>query len=300
MKTHFLDSGSAKGAARVSVDLPILRAAALMLVVKGTTDTGQTLDEADIGRVRINRGGRQIQGETFEFYHDHANLKGGFPTRTVGAATASRIVAFIPFFVPGLRNTLDIRSKEEVDVYLDFDAVLNTRFGANAGTYELYVLEAEGTPETYELHVEEQDLVASGSGRLTDILDGENIAQVYYRDPDSVVDQIQLIVDGETVVDNIDDEAILDVTQYENRIESSGIGLLETNLVPGGNIAEGINGNVRINADFSGAGDLEITKFRVLRSRRSEQSIDDVTNLLSGRGLAAQARIRSRPAGAVG
>lgn len=298
---RFLGSGSCKGSARVSIDLPIMRTIYLMLVIKGTTDTAQTLDEADVGRIRIQRGGRQIIGETFEFFFDLSNLMGGYPHKTAPTAGASRLVAMIPFYLLGARNALDVRSKEEVDVYLDFNATLDTRFGANAGTYELYARNAEGIPEQYEIQIEEQDIVASGSGRYEDILDGRNLAQAYLRDASSVVDKVQLHVDGSVVVDNIDDAAILDVTTFEQQVEAAAGGLILVNNMPGGNIAEASNSNSELDVDFSGAGTLEVTKVRWEPSRRAEQSVADVRALLAGRVTGAGLRQpRSLPAGARG
>lgn len=298
-QAKFIQSGSAKGAARVSADLPIGRYAFLALILKGTTDVAQTLDEADVGRIRVQRNGRQIQAESFEFFHDYSNLKGGFPTRTVPTAGASRIVAFIPFSLHGVPNTLDVRSKEEVDVYLDFDAVLNTRFGANAATYELYAYEEAFIPETYELQIEEQDIQAAGAGRLDRMLDGVNVGSIFLRDGASIVNTVQVEVDGRTVVDSIDDAFLLDLTNITNRVEASGMGLLEIPIAPTGIIEEAFNRNAEISLDVSGAGTLEVTKLRVMPSSRAEQSLASVRALIQAKRGAGQSRPRSVPTGAV-
>lgn len=277
-----------------------MRAIYLMLVIKGTTDTAQTLDEADVGRIRIQRAGDQIIGETFEFFFDLANLLGGYPHKTAPTAGASRLTAFIPFYFPGIRNALDIRDKEEVDVYLDFDATLDTRFGANAGTYELYAAVAPGIPERYELRIEEQDVVAVGSGRYDQNLNGDNIGAVYFRDPSSVVNKIQVSVDDEVAVDNIDDAALLDQTTFERTVESAAGGLIEVNNAPGGSIAETRNKQTELDVDFSGAGTLQVTKFRVIASARSESSIAEVQRRLQAQTLGNIGRPTARPRGSAG
>lgn len=275
-----------------------MRAIYLMLTVKGTTDTAQTLDEADIGRIRIQRDGDQVQGEDFEFYFDLANLLGGYPHKTAPTAGASRITAFIPFYFPGIRNALDVRDKEEVDVYLDFSGTLDTRFGANSATYQLHAAVAPGIPERYELRVEEQDVVASGAGRYDQNLNGNNIGAIFFRDPSSVVDKLQVQVDDEVAVDNIDDAALLDQTTFERNVESAAGGLIEVNNAPGGSIAETRNQTTELDAEFSGAGTLEVTKFRVIPSARADSSRAAVQNRLRSQVAGNVSRPTARPRGA--
>lgn len=157
---------------------------------------------------------------------------------------------------------MDVRSIEEVDLYLDFDPVLDTRFGANEAKYVVYGMMTPGVPERYELIVAEQNLNASGAGRVDDTLAGRNHGAIYIRDDADVVDQLQVQVDGRTVVDNINDAMILDATRLLNRIEQAAGGYLEVSLIEAAIIAEAVNNTVELQANFTGAGVLEVTAFR--------------------------------------
>src|SRR5690554_2181228 len=99
-----LATGDAKAAGAKSHPLPAGRWLFLMLVIKGTTDTGETLAADEVGRIRIQRDGDQIQGASFDFYHGLSNLIGGYAHSTTPTAGATRITAFIPFYLKGIRN----------------------------------------------------------------------------------------------------------------------------------------------------------------------------------------------------
>ena len=142
----FIKQGSAKDGT-VSINLPANVYAGLILRVRGTTDTAQTLLLSSIGHIRIFRYGEQIQSESFEFYHNYDNLKGGYlPTVTAGAAAAEDIFCLVPFGLPELPNTMNVVSNDEANVKLEFSN-LDTLFGSNACTYELYGYITEDIPE---------------------------------------------------------------------------------------------------------------------------------------------------------
>lgn len=299
MTPRFIATGSAKSSARESIDLPVGRYAALLLILKGTTDTAQTLAVSEIGRVRVQRGGREIQNEDWEFYYDYSDLKTGWPNATLATAGATRVAVLVPFAAAGLPNSLDVMSKEEVDVFLDFDSTLDTRFGANACTYEVYGIHAPTQAEVYELHVEQQDQAASAAGRVIDKLSGRNVAALYLKDGGSVVTSTTIAVDDRVIVNEIDDDTLLDLTNMVNRKEATGNTLIEVSNVVTGKLAEVANLKVEIDTTFSGSGTFEVTKFRAEPSARAEQSKANVQAILASTQGRTQRAIPSRPAGAV-
>lgn len=267
MRTKFIETGSAKDGKTV-VDVPKNPYLGLILRIRGTTDSGETLLLSDVGSIRTERNGNQIQSGTFEFYHERTDLKRGFPLApTGGAAAAEDIVCWIPFFYNNLPNVLDVQSKEEVDVTLDFDATtLSTRFGSNAVTYELYGIVEEAISEKYILDVRSQNIEKGSSGRFQETLDRPNIAGLILQDPDDDIDEVQFEVDGEIVWDNIDQDVLTIISNLSNQIETSGNELGEINLVETGDIREAYNKNSLLNITFNGAGTLKVTIFSIKES----------------------------------
>ena len=289
MDLQFIESGSAKGAAKPRIDVPVGRLGALMLVLKGTTDTGETLAPADVAdAIRLKRNGRQIQAESFRFLHEYADLKNGFPTQTTPQQGDTRIVAFLPMGVSAFPNSMEVRSKEELDLEIDFNATLDTRFGSNAATYEVYSLLQPAVPERYELNIREQNIQANGGGRLNGQFDARNVAGIYLEDVDDAINTVAIEVDGEVVVDTVDDQALLDVTKLTNAIEATGFSFAELVSPSGTSLQEVVNENTEYDLDFSGAGTAAFTLFTVSRQNSPvQQSAQSVQRFLRSRGNAS-------------
>lgn len=300
MSYRLLKTGSCKGTARVSDYMPVGRYNALVLVVHGTTDTSQTLAKADIGRIRVEYMGQELQGRDFAFYHDYTDLMGGHPARILPEAGASRILAAVPFAHPGYPNTLDVTGPDQATYYLDFNAALDTRFGSNAGTYELYALEIPDIPMGYHLLTRQQDIEVAAAGRPETTLRIGNVGSLYLRDSSSVVGNVQVSVDGEILVNNIDATFLKDVTNLERRIESAGQDLKEVLVAGGVNIEETLNRNIEMQTTFTAAGTLEVTAlaFRWLNND-ANASIQRVQARRQRRRGLAFGNLPRRPAGAV-
>ncbi len=257
-----IESFDALASTRHTTHLPRGRYSFLKLTFRGTSDTGDDLQLADIGRISIVRRGRQIQREEADFYHYYAAMKRGFPTLTQATAGANRVDVYIPFAFPGIPNTLDVRSIESVDLIFEFPAGLDTAM-VDCTCDVVGVLEPS-VPEIYELHVSEQDVTMSGSGQARETLVNPNLGAVYFQDPSAVVDAITLEVDGEVKVDRIDDQHILELTELLNQMESSAASdYAEVNIATAGFLQEVLNSDVQLTANFTGAGTLEITKFNL-------------------------------------
>lgn len=279
-RQQFIDSGDPVAKAKHTVEVPIGRYQGYKIVVKGTTDTGQTLAPEDIGRVRLERDGVQKQSETFEFYYDYSDIKGGYPTATLPTAGASRIVAYIPvgYVSP---NSMDVLSADEVKVFLEFNSsTLSTRFGANPATWEFVGLEAEEVPETYGINIFEHDVQASGATRKVFSIDHSNIACLFVKDPSDVLKSILVRIDKKTATNNIDFENLLDDTAIENNIESSGLDVVELKYVAN-SVEEAVNGSTEVELEFSGAGTIEITgiKIEYLDAQTLASNVNRIRNL---------------------
>jgi len=252
-KDAAVSSGNAQ---KVVEDVPVGRYAALGLVIEGTTDTDETLAPSDIGQIRIERNGRQIISGSYSFFHELTKMKFGRPEATLPTAGATRIFTLIPFFY-NFRNTLDVTSKDEVDVFIDFGANMPTRFGSNAVTYELTGLTAPAVAESYEMQIRQQDVVADSAGILPTQLDARDVAGLLISDAGDVVSQFQLEVDDKTLYQNIDDDTLTNYSNVENLVEAADLVLTEVPVAEV-DLQEAVNRNVKITPTFTGSGTLSV------------------------------------------
>lgn len=272
MNVRFLKMGAPLTEPSTHVDIPRGRWWAFYLRVTGTNKNGQQVAAADMGTLTIKRGkamGKdspasmgELQSEQLDFYHRYSNLKGGYPESTSTNNGAVAFGFYIPMGVDGLPNTLDAKDSEEVDVFLDFDATAMA-VDMSAATWYLYGLEAPDTPESYELDVHTQDLQAAGAGRVPKMLAAANVAALYLEDAGAVVTDVSVEVDGEKVVDKIDDAVLAAITALINEVEASGNTLMEVNLASRGNISEALNRAIGLDINFSALGTLGVTIFSV-------------------------------------
>lgn len=261
-KRKFIQQGDAKGGP-VSIDVPQGKYAGFLIRIFGTTSAAQTLLNADVGMIRINRDGKEVIAETFDFFHCYDDLKGGFlPTATGGAAAAEDIYCFVPCSLPELPNVMNVPNNEQVDLKLDFTANLPLRFVALPCTYQVYGYLTEDIVEAYQLLIREQDVQAAAAGRLAEMINGKNLASLYLIDAGGILNSFSLSIDGQIVVDNIDDVVERAITAFENRVEVATT-LVEVNQMRTGNFQNAINGNTELELIFSGAGTVNITAFQV-------------------------------------
>lgn len=260
MGKRFIDKGAVVDGGvsqKVSIDLPVDMYAGLGLVIEGTTDTGQTLAPSDVGNIRIERLGEQIMSESFEFFHELTKMKFGKPTATLPAAGATRIFAFIPFFYLQ-PNVLDVKSKDEVDVFIDFGSNLPTRFGSNSVTYTLIGSTSRSVPMEYLPKIRQQDIVASSAGSNPKTLDAKNVAVLFLEDSADKFDSVTVEVDDRTVYNNLDDDILNDFSNIENLIESSALTLTEVAIAES-SLLEAVNNEVVVTPTANASGTLKVT-----------------------------------------
>jgi len=278
MDVKFIKSGNPKGGASPRIDLPTGPYSSLLLVVDGDADTGQDLTPDDIaseGDIRVKRFGEQIHGANSEFYYDLSDLRNGHPTNIGGSGDPSRVAIQIPFFLTNIPNVMDVTAKNEADLEIDFNSGLDTVFGANSATYEVYGLMMPGQAELYTLKVTEYNEQVSSSTRINDAFSARNVGEIFLRDPSSVVDALQIKIDNDVVVDNLDDAVLQDVTNLSDKVETSGMTLRHVHQPSTKDLRETLNENVEYSVQFSGGGTAEFTllstRFNEARTERSVQ-----------------------------
>lgn len=271
------------------IQVPAGRYSALFLRLTGTTDTGQTLSNADVGTIRFNRYGAQVVNATWDHLAKMSNLFGGFIEATFPTAGATATSIVVPFSVPGagLPNTAFIASDTECNLYLDALSTLSTRFGANAISLSVYGIEEALVPETYQLVIAPANQTAGGAGSFVLQVPGRNTALLVAEDSSSVVTSIFLTVDGRVIVPNVSDAVLLAVTNaLLGRVEVTGntLVLLPTSDKQGDLSAFG-NEVAEFTNVFSGSGSLLITSYQIQPSNPSAvaASVQNVQNAQSVR-----------------
>lgn len=299
MDTTRIKSGDPSG--RVEIDLPPEPLAAILLTIDGTTATGESLEPERVGRLRIQRFGEQLQGEDAQFYHDLANIRSGHPTNQGGTGSDSHLAIPIPFALKGIPNVLDVQSNEEADLVLDFtQGDLGTVFGTNAATFDVTGLVAKTVAERYVLRVQESNIQSTGAGRQPGEFSSKNLAALYMRDPSSVVEEIQLDIDGDVAQDTLSAQKIQDLTNLFNRIETSGLTLAQVHEPDEMKLKNTLNSRASYDVKFSGAG---TAKFTLLSTRfnneRSKQSAERVQRVAQAQRAQLATPQGGQPQGAV-
>jgi hypothetical protein len=293
MDLQFIATGSVKGANRETKYLPEGNFAALYIEVAGETDDGQTLGLADLGSIETYRNGEQLQIAPFEFYHKYADIKFGKPYKLSGSAAQQEKVSFIiPFYKGGYPNVMQLEDADEAWIKVAFSSVLDERFGDNPATYTVYGVKENAVAQTYELSLRGQDIDASGAGRKPEQLAGRNIVGVYLRDGSDIVEDVELIIDGRTVVDNIPFSAIQGVTNLSNRLEAAVTPYAEIDVANSGAQEETFNRSSKLTAQFTGSGTLTVNVFSVewLSSARQERNVQRVRQNLQRKRATQGAR----------
>jgi hypothetical protein len=291
MRVKYIDKVSAvvSGSAnKTTKEIPAGNFRGLLLTLVGTTDTGETLTLDDIGTVRVNKAGfGELVNMDIGFGNSYAQLIAGYPATVSGsAATAERVVSWVPFDLPLYPNVQQILRDGDLTVSLEFGSNMPTRFGSNAVTMEVKAILAEDIFQTYDLVVASQNQQASGSGRIANILAGGNIANLFLRDSGSVVDSLTVLSDRETVVDSIDFETLKDITNLEAQVESAGNPWAEIALASTGVKESTYNNENQVITTFSGSGTMDLYKFQVNWLSVDEQSANagDVQTKLDQKG----------------
>lgn len=300
MDTTRIKTGDPKNT-RPEIDLPPEPLAGLLLVMKGTTAAGESLEPSRAGRVRIKRFSEQVQGEDLAFYHDLANINQGYPRNTGGDGEQNRLVVPIPFGFDGIPNVMDVMSNEEADAVLDFSqGDLGTVFGSNSAQYELIGLTAPTVPERYVLRVQESNLQSSGSGRQPGEFNAKNVGSIYLRDADSAVDEVQIDIDGDVVQDTLSDEILQDLTNLYNEIETSGLDLRQVHRPDTMSLGRTLNTRCSYDVKFTGAGTAAFTLLSTrFNNDRIEQSAERVQRVQKAKRQEIAADLQGVPSGAV-
>lgn len=243
------------------------------VTIIGSTVEGQTLGLDDLGQVVINHSQKgQLVRADMGFLNSHTQIKGGFPPTVSDAPErAERVVFFVPFGTETFPNVQDVPDDNTLSIKFEFNNAMATRFGANAVNVRVDMVEEMDVAQTYDLYLQSQNQQAQGAARNTDTISGKNLVALFLRDSGNVVNQLNLQVDGETVVDNTPIGVLRDQTNIHNRQETAGQLWVEI-LVAERPVKESTeNGSSSLATEFSGAGTVDLYKMNFVWLSREQR-----------------------------
>lgn len=284
----FIKEQAVTGGSTYAIDIPAGSYAGVLVRFTGTTTTGQIVALSGVGNLRLQRAGKQVQGATFQFFHELNDLGGGFMEETLATAGANAVSAVISASAPGMPNVMDIRSNDEADLFVDVGSAMATYFGANAITMSVWGLIEQAVPETYQLQVDAQNIVASAAGDLSEVLSAYNVSHLAVMDAGSVVSYIQASVGGKELIARMPPAVLKVINDWTYKVESSGAGLLVVPTAQFQTAALVRNDTTELRVTFSGAGTLQVWTLSVhVNADKALMSAQRVRAQLGQEGAAA-------------
>lgn len=265
--------------------IPAGRYSAVHVTLTGETVAGETLSLDDIGQVVVNHSQKgQLVRADMGFLNSFTQIKGGFPPTVSGEAESEERVVFrVPFGTKTFPNVQDVPDDNTLSIKFEFNNAMATRFGANAVNVRVDMIEELDVAQTYDLKLQSQNQQAQSSARTTDTISGKNLVALMVRDAGGVLSEVNLTVDGETVVDNTPIGVIRDETNIHNRVEASGQPWAEI-LVAENPVKESTeNSSSSLAMQFSGAGTVDLYKFNFdwLSREQRQRNISKIDSFLA-------------------
>jgi hypothetical protein len=223
----------------------------LMVVAEGTNDTGQTGTNADVGSIIVQRNGRQTHNLNFQRFAEIGDIRSGtnlFSSTEAGAFLAS---CYIPFSEIGFTNIFDLVSDDELNVQFQPASSVSTVF--TALTVKVYAQYAPGIVEGYTYQMVSNDKVYSAD--VTDDLTNlspTNVTALYIKDADGVLSTVQVDQDGNSILGNIDFDAVKAATLYNNQLEDGSFAVAQVLCMTPGVLGTVPSRNTQLRLSTSG------------------------------------------------
>ena len=213
--------GSAAVAAGVlDIEIPKGSYRALILELVGVNNTGVTLTNAEVGRLRITRGGIEQCNMDFVDLLNFNNADGGvaFFTSTVAAAVNAQ-ARFLFYMAGDLQNIMKFE-RGEGRINFQFNPAAMTKLaGAGSGTMNIYGVTSKGV-EKYQIKTFEFSQLIGASGSIsTPLLSASNVDRIYFRTA-SQFSQIQIQKDDIMLI-TASGDALKNDTAFKYRLETA-------------------------------------------------------------------------------
>jgi len=248
------------GSKEKNIKIPAGNYGGLLIKNDGDITSSAATDFAD---AYLLKGGEPIQFLKLDELKDLDNILYGLPVLTFVTDHFSSIQLFAPFSMLSPKSTIVDIAKEDD---FSFQYIPKT---VSAGNLLFYGETAEQAEENYLMHINRQTI--QGSGRLAEILAGENFLALYVI-PGTNATRMSVEKDGNLVA-NAEIPVLIAEAEMFSRVESGTLSSFLIDLAPTGSVSEALNDNVRVVIDHS-ADDSTIVygitaSFDEARSQRS-------------------------------
>lgn len=212
-----------------------------------------TLTRANMGNIRLTWNGRDVVNVDSEMLNLVNNLYGGVAEFSSAVGGATRMTCFIPV---GMwwdsQNVYDVGDNDQVIIQLSFPD-LALAANVDSGSIRIHVKEKVGVMKY--LHIVNQRFEqTSAAAVVSNSLPINNVSQLYYLNPAGALSQMQILKDGETIVDDTI-PLIMAYNEWLHQLETAGTTLaIEFNESK--ELREVIGRQISYKHTFSGAATL--------------------------------------------
>lgn len=238
------------------------------LAFRGTNNaTPKT--RADLGNVQLTVDGSPIINVDTELLSYLNDLKGGFATFTSTASSTLNAQINVPCGAYGdSNNVLFVDNPTKAYFKLDFPNLTNI-----SGTVYIYGIPKLGI-QNYLYCLTSRNVVASGSGTLSDVHRLPNVSAVYLKNT-SIIDSIQIIRDNKTVVDGLKQD-IQAFSDFVNQVEASNT-IIEIPMNLSRDVREVISQEILYKYNFIASGTLQqYFAYNILTPAKAVVSAQDI------------------------
>ena len=220
----------------------------------GVAAAAVTVTLANLGNVRLNLNGSDIINLDVEALSLMANNYGGYVEASSVAGGAFAFTIFIPagyWFDP--KNVFYFGKSDKAYYQLQFSAL--TPAVIDSGNVTIYGNPGKGVQSYIHKILSKQAVSSAASGVITDSIQEKNIISLYLKDPTTLIDNLILIRDGETVVNG----SMVSELVYSNwihQLEAANV-LYIGEFVPNKNLAQALSNAFSYQYNFTAAGNLE-------------------------------------------
>ncbi len=221
--------------------------------------------KADLGTIRLVYNGNTIIDTTIEMLTFLNDLKGGHPSFASVPNGGLHVFCYVPFSTfDDKNNSYVIEEVDNVYVRLNFDSLSDIN-----GRVDIFGIERLGV-HNYFYNMISKSVVASGAGTITETLYIPNIKELLIKNNANLTNAV-IEKDKKVLIDGYKD-ALLYITRFENKLETSFADALLIDFKKGAILKEVMNNSLTYKYTFVGSTTLEQTITYVTRGM-TEKSI---------------------------
>ncbi len=228
----------------------------LIIEFAGTNAAAQTMAAADLGTLEILRRGESLHRIDISQLQSIDNLKGGQIRAESTVADVFNFTAILPFYLYGdSLNIMHVTPADNFRIEITFAATMAAKLLAGSSqTCKVYAVEGLGVME-YLYRLRKYD-IACAAGDIPVNLPAKNVIG-WFVENDTNVSKFVVSVDGDKQFE-VSRDVLITSTHFHNKLEtwSATYALLEFDLLPTGQLNEGISDNVQAVITAAAAGTL--------------------------------------------